>query len=447
MEDNNDYVYDDYVSPTFHYYDHLSVQNALPEVIFTQVFKTFSPGFLWVVCRPVCRAWKESIESLINQSTPSRVLLQVWSEKEELDHITDLMLVTTKSFIYRSTLDSTHHQVTFRPLQSLELQPQCPVIAKVGLVDDWSKRRFDWSVVNFISSIFPGVKRGPIWDTPPRKSLIRGDARTITFFNKPMTPKMIDNSDYVLEYRRRPPLEPESFTHVVSLTKGRPPIFSSPVVKCRLQIGEYHMECRYLTDIVWDPNPLPTWNLIRRHYRVTISLSIDEIIVPLSTLLHWRCGCPTPCSMDKLIDWSCPALYPKTDRRYRRGPFTHYTEDRNYWTAQMNSLGPAIMSPTLPFVKEVDSTDDRVVCTECHNLPAATWITESWRTGVNTASMRCPGTICGTCCAVQGCMGHHLCAGCRSKGHGRFHLECTRVFHGLHCVERPHGLAALDLFA
>ena len=437
-----------------------------PSLVLGSIYSHLSPGFLWVVCRRVCKSWKLEVEQghSLYEGIHKRCLLQFWTHKQVRGYagIHELQ-------IYRCTkYNTTKGTCTFTPMEDM-----APCILKNETIS--YDRISDWKCYDSIhigqitTSLFPagkppftdnGLERGdvqyqtpskirlyddPISEASPKTSYIKLSPEEIRKF-KGEKMKIASSECFNRYYHKCP----ENFP--VELR------FSSPEVYVEILYGPYVFKCHYLTKMmpivpISEDEETDMWN-------ATYILVINEIEVPMKHLCKWRCSCPDrgyhdACDIDTLLRWECPSLYPIESRFYRRA-FILY----DYPNLKINSINKMWMKMTrehgesactdllfgLEQLKEKNKEYRRntLPCPRCSQQKGLS----DGQISINLPAKRCVYGLCQNCCTSPECKMHTNCSECRIAKLEEFEYkhgirkekaksrECLQYFHGVKCCNR-----------
>jgi F-box domain len=479
----------------------LGFQSATPVLVFEKIFSHLSPGYLWMVCRNVCKSWRSFVDAIIVDSLENRALVQFWRHKQEYDHDDMERREYDVQATYRCT--KSHLETDGSTNAPRRLMIFTPFEGRAPYSISYKSCQYTPFWIHKIStSVFSGA-------IPRKKVDMYGDPKQLTgkvlWYHKPViesrshdflgplekNPWVGNNvtQEALDEFNHRPMTKSAKPTQV-SLGRDKYSryglfcnLFDVPSVDTEIICGAFKFKCRYLTKLSMEGIAKAKyvaetmgWGNTRLDYKTfaDYDLVIDEIEVPMDELLKWRCGCDkAACTIDKLIYWTCPSLYPRKSRYYK-APFTHWSEPtvkavatRSRWEMhkplskkkriatqnRCNNLTKSYESSAssfTPWKMDLEERRTRGKKTEIPpNCPCTgTRIKIQTKTGtkeikrVAMAAESCIEGMCGRCCKKKDCTAHGRCYNCRRNGTAKQTkrneavLSCSCLFYGVHCDRR-----------
>lgn len=432
----------------------MGLQTA-PSLILELIYSHLSPGFLWVVCRRVCKSWKFEIENghSVYEGIYKRCLLRFWTYH--------------KLQIYRCTKYNTiKGTCTFMPMEDKE-----PCILKnerIRYLEMANRNLYDSiQIGGLTTSLFPGGK--PAYDEYGSRTGVEYQTPTkIRFYDDPISETSPETS-YIKLFPEETSMfngeeleiaSSECFTEYHKWSKVPVELlFSRPEVYMEILYGPYVFKCHYLAKMMpIVPPPDDEESEVRN---ATYTLVINEIEVPLTHLCKWRCSCPNrghhkACDIDTLLSWKCPSLYPVESKLYRRA-FTDYSRYdygmkdsiiQKWMKMAREHSQPACMDLLFGLEqvrkKEQEYRRNTLPCPGCVQRKALA----NGEIPINLPSKRCMYGLCRNCCTSPECKMHKDCFECRIARLEEFEYrhgiikekmkprECLQYFHGVKCCNR-----------
>ena len=423
--------------------DDLGFQSATPELVFDKIFSYLSPAYLHHFCRRVCKSWKEFIDQRIAEYLAPKTLLQLIMYNEygntKFDSPVTSGTLRLHSAIYgASSYDPVTDIVTFTPPGG------CQPYTTTG--SNISRRGRKWSLLDIISSLFPS----------PEKHRMEKDYHEFIGQRDYVNPTMYldmkailyehthlysrENGEYLSkrqidEFNARSPstnrTNPALIDEVLDFCAWE---FEFPQVYVDLEVHEYLLKCRFLTE-------LSSLDMPRQPTNRRWTLFIDSIETKLSKLLQWNCACSSTekeaCPIENLLATpetrfggkrtvfvpGCPSLALYENRIYKDSFAFFPSQNRPFWRKFLAShVGDPATSSFIP--QEVDlfqrnrNALPKLPCAECVEVVANGGFGTNSRTdgdAVLWASGRCAKKLCGRCCVNESCKGHGSCVVCRQK--------------------------------
>jgi hypothetical protein len=420
-----------------------SLQNATPTIVFNNIFSYLSPGFLWVVCRRVCKSWKLNVEngSALYGGIEKNGLLQFSIHKRgRTGNVDELQL-------YRCTkYDMNKGMITFGPLNG-----ESCILDNDTIYRTQATRYNSIQIGKISNGLFPDSH--PINSRGKRLDLERRELRTkgqVRVFNPPtgevrneyLYDNRITMTQQLVDKFHSKPLEKE-FHEYRSYGEGQSfPVewhFDTPEVDLQLVYGPYIFKCRYITSMkpAGSASGDEEWDLYFR-------LIINEIEIAVHELCKWRCSCRKgnvwlTCDLETLSTWRCPSLFSPANKIYRHAFIEHcepYSDSAKKARKALKDYEAPVWKDLIPrWVEEEKERNREYVrdtppCSGCHK-----WL----------PSKRCPMNLCKHCCRSSDCKMHKSCAVCRLERYERTaglrkqeyeRRECLRHYCGVKCSDR-----------
>jgi hypothetical protein len=438
-----------------------------PSLVLDSIYSHLSPGFLWVVCRRVCKSWKLEVEQghSLYEGIHKRCLLQFWIHKQVTGYA-GIIHVNHELQIYRCTKYNTAKGTcTFTPMG--DMGPCTLKNETISYLPNGDRNRFDSIHIGQITtSLFPGGKPPFIEEGLKRGHLEYQTPRKIRLYDEPISEASPETSYIKLSPEEISKFEAEKMKIALSECSNQWPNkfpvefrFSRPEVYVEILYGPYVFKCHYLTKIT-PIVPLPEGGETDM-CNVTYTLVINEIEVPMKHLCKWRCSCPTrgyhhACDIDTLLRWECPSLHPVGSRLYRRA-FTEYTlynysrtdtNDQMWMKMTREHSQPACMDLLFGLEqvrkKEQEYRRNTLPCPGCVQRKSLA----DGEIPINLPAKRCMYGLCRNCCTSPECKMHKDCFECRIARLEEFEYrhgitkekakprECLQYFHGVKCCNR-----------
>ena len=441
----------------------------LPYLVQKAIFSEVSPGFLWLVCRGVCKSWKFLIENTdaLFEGIYKRGLLQFWVHKEgHWSHST-----VNQFQIYRCTkYDTTKATVTFTPMEGQE-----PCTLENETIDyDGIRNSATYKSIHLgqiTNSLFPGGK------SPSLMGVESDGQGKVRVYNIPVASTRMGQSNVPIVMFSQQEVDEFNCREMNTASTEcdnpfghRPRMFpvelhfDRPKVYVEVLYRPYLFKCQYLTKM----NQTPNINN-GSGWHAAYTLIINEIEVCVADLCRWRCSCPKwklvqPCDIQKLLNWKCPSLYPPWNGVYSQS-FVEYalhydtktSADVQAWIRRTQEHSNPAFHDFMPTLEERkqrfrEYSKSSPACAGCIQK-ADPYIRPLVDPRARLPAKRCNHGLCRNCCKSPECKMHRKCSECRLaswekkeyRNVWRFYgvnrpmpppRKCLRYFEGIECCNR-----------
>jgi hypothetical protein len=286
-------------APGVHHFNDLGFQNAMPAVVFDKVFHYLSPGYLWLFCRPVCKAWKAAIEQNIHNFLYRKAFLQIIMSGRQ--YYAPQRYEDPNYGIYNEIYRFAEIEddiAIFRPFKKGE-----ELSVKAPIYDPKDKsivhRDPHWKILDIFSSLYPVERTSVDYYKKKKRQLEAGD---VIFWGTLITRPDTLTKEYIHDFNNlhatregRDSIEPKPKRKVrtFQFMEIFPNVyFDESVVYIEFHFAGYTLKGKFITQL---EHHSTLAGMAQANWDQNCHIKIEQITLPLHQLLSWRCCCSENC--------------------------------------------------------------------------------------------------------------------------------------------------------